>query len=514
MFNPIPTLPNLTYFVHRFFMYMAVEQPIGCTAIKWKPEPHLQRNINLYQIQHEQFAALCDRNDESGIVQFWLDIALNDLPSKQTWEPQNRVEKAWEHLSLYCEESCYRAASQVWKENQYKSWEEYIFFARCLVYDSGRFRAILAKYDPSQASLYTYMTEVLRKTIKDESAVSKFSKWRLLCKRSNKELKEALFRYGRFEPEISRFLFARKYFKQVYQFNKIQNSATRSSKRWIEPDIHDFQAAAQSYNLEKLLAIAPHQVAVGQDITGEQIQDWMEICITALRNYPHSITPCISLELMSACGQEINVDNEVKQELESSISEPSIIWQCTESILKENLLMLNEAQQEILYLYYGLRWSQKKIAAKFAVTQGAIAHRLQTIERKLINTVYSLKQPPKWVERYIQKWLQYNYETPDSADLIHTVLVAAVSRLNYQSQNLLRLYYGQKFDMTTISKQLHLTPNIVSEVLHQTHCELETVLLQEINLMLKKFINIWLIKKYNYINSLNISQKQLLLSDT
>ncbi|MEH2147080.1 sigma-70 family RNA polymerase sigma factor [Nostoc sp.] len=485
---------------------MTIDNSIGRRSIQWKAELHLQRNIDLYKTQHDQFAALLNHKSEQGLVQFWLDMALNNLPSKYDWEPENRSQKAWEHLSLYCEESCYRAASQVWKENQYKCWEEYIFFARCLVYDPVRFRAILAKYNPSISPLSAYIIEVLRKTIKDEGAVAKFSKWRLLCKKSNKELQEALIRYGICEPKVSRFLFARKYFQQVYQFNKIQNPATRRGQRWIEPDSNDFQEAAQYYNAEKILAIAPHQVAVGKDVTGEQLQGWMETSITALRNYPQSIAPSISLEVMGAVSYKIESDGGFHLEIADSTPEEKSLCQQTEAVLQQELLALNDDQKEILYLYHALGWNQKQIAAKFAITQGAIARRLQTIERRLINAVYSLKQPPQWVSGYVTTWLMYNYETPDYSDLIHTALVTAVKRLNTQSQDLLRLYYGQKLDTNAISNQLCLPPDIVNELLFQINYELEIALLKELDTMIRRFLNIWL-NQYKYIRDENLSSK-------
>ncbi len=501
MLNQMPTLPNIMH-VHRFYMYMAVENTISRVAVQWKPEPHLQRNIVLYKNQHDYFAELLDQGNEQGIVLFWLDMALNNYPVKQNWEPENRVKIAWQHLSLYCEESCYRAASQMWKESKHKCWEEYIFLARCLIYNTEKFRAILAKYDPSHSLLYTYITEVLRKTIKDEGAIAKFSKWRLLCKKSSKELSEALIRYGRFEPDISRFLFARKYFKQVYQINKSQNPATRSGQRWVEPDSNDFQEAAQYYNGEKCLAFAPHQVAVGRDVTGEELQGWMEICIAALQNYPNSINPSISLEVVSAGGREIELDGVYHPvchlEFEDLTPEPESIWKQTEPILLTELLALNSEQQEILYLYYGLGWNQKQIAVKFGVTQGAIARRLQTIEKKLVNTLYTLKRPAQWVTSYITTWLESNYETPRHTDLIHVTLVAAIKKLDVQAKNLLHLYYGQKMNANVISDRLNISLDEVTEYLQKAQCQLESALIHEIDAMLKKFLNKWLHKSYKH----------------
>ncbi|BAZ10276.1 hypothetical protein NIES4071_20910 [Calothrix sp. NIES-4071] len=477
-------------------MYMTIDSTLNHKVIRWQAEPHLQRNFDLYSTQHEDFALLLSRGSQRGLVEFWLDIALNSFSPRQAWEPESRVSKAWEHLKLYCEESCYRAATLVWKEDKYRCWEEYIFLARCLVYDTARFQAILTKYNPSDSPLDVYMTEVLRKTIKDEATVAKFSKWRLLCKKSDKELREALVRYGRLEPEISRFLFARKYFKQVYQVNKIQNSTTRTQKRWVDPDITDFEETAQVYNSQKLLSMAPHQVAVGAEVSGNEVQRWMEICVLALQNYPKSITPSVSLETMYALGQDIESSRGLYDDVHGITSYASSLWRHTDIVLQDELLKFNSEQQEIIYMYYSLGWNQNQIAAKFGVTQGAIARRLQTIERRLIQAIGKIKQPPQWVKEYIANWLCCNYETPDNLDLIHTVLVAGVKRLKVEFQDLLRLYYAQRLDVSMIAVRLGISSEAVDSLIYQAQCELEVILLKELDILIRKFLSVWLTKQY------------------
>jgi RNA polymerase sigma factor (sigma-70 family) len=493
MFNLIPALPKQRRLPHRFFMYMTIDSTLNRKVIRWQAEPHLQRNFDLYSTQHQDFAMLMSRGSERGVVEFWLDMALNNFSPLEAWEPKGRVSKALRHLSLYCEESCYRAASLVWKDDKYRCWEEYIFLARCLVYDTARFQAILTKYNPSDSPLDVYMTEVLRKTIKDEATVAKFSRWRLLCKKSDKELREALVRYGRLEPEISRFLFARKYFKQIYQASKIQT--TKIQKRWVDPDITDFNETAQVYNAQKLLSMAPHQVAVGVEVSGDEIQRWMEICILALQNYPKSITPSVSFEAMHAQGYEIE-SSSLYDDVSGMTSYVNSLWGHTDSVLQDELLKLNSEQQEIIYMYYALRWNQNQIAAKFGVTQGAIARRLQTIERRLIQAIFTIKQPPQWVKQYIASWLYYDYETPDNLDLIHAVLVASVKRLKVEFQDLLRLHYAQRLDVNIIATRLGISPDGVDGLIYQAQCELELLVLKEIDILIGKFLNAWLIKQY------------------
>jgi DNA-directed RNA polymerase specialized sigma24 family protein len=151
-------------------------------------------------------------------------------------------------------------------------------------------------------------------------------------------------------------------------------------------------------------------------------------------------------------------------------------------------------------MYYGLGYNQNQIAAKFSVTQGAIARRLQTIERKFIQAIGTIKQPPQWVQEYVTNWLHYNYETPDNSDLIHTALIAGVKRLKVEFRNLLGLYYGQQLDVKKIAIKLSIAPDSVDQLIYQAQCELEVILLKEIDILIRKFLTLWLTKRYQKLN--------------
>ncbi|MBW4636552.1 MAG: sigma-70 family RNA polymerase sigma factor [Iphinoe sp. HA4291-MV1] len=527
MFTSIPKLPSRQNSIEKFSMYMTVENNKGYSTIKWKTEPQMHFNIELYKSRHYKFASLVNQDDNGkGLVQFFLDMAFNDRPPKEDWEPETRVQKAWEHLSAYCEESCYRAAVTVWKDDTSKSWEEYIFLSRCFIYSATKFRQILAKYNSNDSSVDTYVTGVLIKNIKDSAAVAKFSKWRLLHKKSYKELKEALLRAGRYEPEISRFLLARKYFKQVYQMNKIQNPAKITGQKWQEPDSADFAEAANYYNAQMLLPCVPHEVALGGNITGEQLKANMEICIAALQNYPKSITPRFSLEALTETGRQVESNESLEilsqdlltsSEVEDSRENQEIIVKRTEPALQEQLLDLKVEQQEILLLYYGFELNQKQIADRFQVTQGAIAHRLKTIEIKLLKTLYGLSKPTEWVSQYVAVWLNRNYQAPVYSDLIHVALVEAVKKLEPQEQELLRLAYGQKLDEQEIAKLLGIALSEILDVLRKTKAKLEAALINSIDTMINKYLQLWLTKvakaviklAYDKLEILQIQQTEL-----
>jgi RNA polymerase sigma factor (sigma-70 family) len=477
---------------------MTVESDQGRLTIKWKFEPHLQRNIELYKNQHEKFASLLSQHDYVSLVQFWIDMALNDLPKKEEWEPNNRVQKAWEHLAVYCEESCYWSAVQVAKDDGAKSWEEYIFYSRCLIYDTLKFRQILTKYNSDNYSFDTYISNILINTIKNEAYVAKFSRWRLLHQKSNKELKEALVRAGVYEPEVSRFLFARKYFQQVYQMNKVQNRTKRTGEKWPKPDSGDFALTAEYYNAQMLLPGVPHEVSTGAKITGKQLQDWMEICITALHNYPKSITPQFSLDALREKGYEAEFEDTPEilehSQVNDSVENQGRTVKQSELALQEQLLSLKREQQEILLLYYGIGLNQKQIAERLEVTQGAIARRLQTIEIKLLKTLCQLSKPPEWVNQYVTGWLVGNYQAPLKSDLIHVALVQAIKKLEPQEQEVLRLTYGQKLDEQIIANQLGISQPELGEILLRNKSKLEAALIQEIDRMINEYLQLWLQK--------------------
>ncbi len=508
MFNYLPKLPyRITQ--EKFYKYMDLESSNANSAIRWKPEAYLQRNIELYQSRHEKFASLSNQEDNTrDLVQFWIDMALYDLPLPENWESNNRVQKAWEHLSVYCEESCYYAAFDVSKVDRSQSWEEFIFFARCLIYDRNKFKNILVQYNNVNSSLDTYVTKIIINTVKDKTSVGKFSTWRLFVDKSDKELKEALNRHGKCEPEISRFLFARKYFKQVYQMNKLQNPAVTKGKKYPEPSETDFMEVVNYYNTQKLLSSAPHEVAAGANITVEELKTWIEVCIAALYNYPKSIASSFSLEALQDAGREFEALSE-EVFVEADSTKTSLISKL--SALELQLCSLKPDQQKILLLYYGFELNQTQVADNFKVTQGTIAARLKTIELKLIKTLSQLSQPTEWVSQYVAVWLVGSYQSPVYSDLINVALVEALKKLEQLEKDALRLYYGQKMYQKDIANQLQITESKLALISDNAKSKLEDYLIKEIDCIINQYLKIWLSNTCKCVvksacNNLKVSQ--------
>ncbi len=464
--------------------------------IRWKTESNLKKNLDLYISKNQNFASLFSGEDKSGeIVKFWVDMALHNLPLKEEWEPENRVQKAWEHLTLYCEESCYWASFQIWKNDKSKSWEEYIFICRCFIYELNQFQEVLTKYNFTSYSLVTYIKKVLVNVIKKRGFVAKYSKWRLLQQKSDKELREALIRDGREQAEICKMFFARKYFKQVYQINKIQNPHKHIGEKWQEPDNDDFAEAAKFYNTEKLLDNAPHEVSIGANITGDKLKLWMEICIAALLKYPNSITPYFSLERLQEQGYTVDTENNflsTPYELEDSFDKQLGLLDKIEPALQEEFFQLKPEQQKLLLIYYGLELKQSQIAERYEVTQGAIARRLQTIEIRFLKVILQLSQPSHWVTRYVSRWLVSNYSSPHHFDLIHIALVNGIKKLETQEQEILRLIYGEKMDEIITANYLRINQLELIDKLRKIISKLEFYLIEMVDELIHKYLRLWL----------------------
>ncbi len=503
----IPILPRRESNIDKFSMYLMLNTQNGRLVIQWKYQPYLKRNMELYEEMNEGFSRLCRQQDKGiGLAQFWRDVALFKPQPIADWEPANKPTLAWEHLASYFEEKCYWAAKHVCKEYNKHSWEEYLCLARLLVYNPLKLGEILARYDSAKANIDTYVTEALAKHIKYEAEINRFSRWRLLYKKSDKELKEALQISGHCEPEISQVLFARKYFKQVYLVNKVKNPSRQTGKKWPDPDQEDFDKSASCYNAEKLLPSVPHEVsATSTTVTGKQIQDWMEICITALQNYPKLIVPLFSLDALQAIGREAKSE-ERKNDYKLEWQGTAVVCETgeyfvnkTNSALRQQLETFQPEHQKIMLLYYGFGLKQKQLAVKLGINQSTISRYLAKSTLKLLDTLARVSQPQQWVKQYVTGWLEQDYPAPLHSDLIQAALVSAIKELEPEKREILQLCYGQQMDETKIAHQLGVNPAEVTAKLSQSQHQLQENLMNAINIWIKEYIEKWLSKHYESV---------------
>lgn len=487
-FENMPGMPKRENSNEKFSTYLTLETSSGQINFKWKYESRLKRNLDLYQQKNHYFSQLCQhRNKRNDLAQFWVNIALQETQIIYDWEPENRKELALEHLGSYCEETCYWSAKEVWKECKELSWEEYLCIARLFVYNTSKFLNILTKFNRETASLDTYIKKIIIAEIKTVTSVGKFSRWRLLCEKSNKELQEALQRLGRCEPEISCLIFARKCFKQVYLINTVKAPNRKSGQKWPEPKNEDFQVSAHCYNAEKSLPDAPHEVfANSNTINGEQMQSWMGICLQALQEYrkPRPVEPPES------------------PPVDPRSPDPEEPGPRTDSALRQQLATLEPDLQKVLFLYYGVRLSQTRLAGILGVNQATISRYLTRLQVKLLKTVASLSQPNEWVQQYVEGWLERNYPTPQYSNLIHATLVAAIKKLETQETELLRLRYGQHLNDQEIAARLGIQEIALITRLKAAKHYLQSELIATIDKWIKDYLEKWLFKHYqSLVNS-------------
>jgi DNA-directed RNA polymerase specialized sigma24 family protein len=498
----IPRLPVRRDNAEHFFTYLIVDNCNGSPVIQWQNQAHLKRNFELYKERNEELLHLCSQpNKSQSIAEFWRQIAI-DNPSliAQEWEPKNRKILALKHLASYFEKQSYYAARTVSSKSNDLPWEEYLCCARTFIYNFDALLRLLRSYNLShQTSIDTYIQQSLIKVIKSEADIGKFSPWRLLTKKSDKELLEALLRAGYQEPDISRFIFARKYFKQVYRLNKLNNPTIRQTgKRWSEPDSKDFQAAAECYNAEKYLSSAPHEVSAGLNINGKQMQAWMKICIDVLQKYPKSIN-LIFMEEIKQQGEETEEQDgeelldesklkEINLEAEELDSEENPLLYETKSAFQRELDRLKPEQHKILLLYYGADFNQKQIEMKLQVSQSAISRRLNTIKKQLLKTLIQKSHPHQWVTNYVVKWLHKNFRAPQHSELGEAALVQATKELSYLEQQVLFLRYGQKVHEEKIGNQLGMSLLEVNTKISESQYKLQSHLIEQISDWEKQYV--------------------------
>ena len=503
----IPKLPERLNNSDVFCTYFILNTDNSYGIFQWKNDPHLKRNFELYKKNNEVFAQFCSQpNGIINILDFWRDLAIEASPIVQQWERPNRSKLALHHLMSYLETSCYYAAKQVFSISKIRSWEDYLSSARIFIHNSDKIIKLLKSYDYRQASLDTYIQNVLSNEIKNQQNICKYSPWRLLVEQSEIQLQESLQRYGIQEANISQYLFGRKCFNPVYKFNKVHNSALRrSGDKWLEPDSEDFQAAAESYNAEKSLSSSPHEVFAGSNISGEQMQAWMKTCITALQNY-EKLTVYSSEDIDQTRKKNKPQDSDrcsdhsdpegISPESEESDSEANPRFKETKSAFHKELDRLRLDQHQILLLYYGAGLNQKQMEIQLKLSQPAISRRLNTIKKKLLNTLIQKSQPDRWVRNYVVEWLHKSFHSPRNSELLEAALVEAIKELHPSEKQVLFLRYGEQLNEQNIANQLGISLLDVNAIIDTSQYKLNAYLIKKLPYWEKKYVEDWLREFY------------------
>ncbi|TAE03156.1 MAG: hypothetical protein EAZ98_00625 [Oscillatoriales cyanobacterium] len=503
----IPRLPERLNDSDVFCTYFILNTDNYHEFFEWKNDRRLKRNFELYKKNNEVFAQFCSQsNDIINILEFWKNLVIDASPTVQQWERPDRRQLALGHVRSYLETSCYYAARKVFSTSKIRSWDDYLSSARIFIHNSDKIVKLLKSYDSSQASLKTYIDNILIKEIHNQEDICKYSRWRLLIEKSEKQLREALEIYGIQEPNFSQYIFGRKCFDPVYKFNKVRNPALRRSRgTWPDPDSEDFQAAAESYNSQKSLSSAPHEVSAGSSISWEKMKAWMEICIIALQKYEKRIIDTSEYihETFKKSEQQDSdgcLDDsepeDMSLEAEESDSQANSRFEETKSAFEKELDSLKLEQHHILLLYYVAGFNQKQMEIKLNLTQSAISRRLNTIKKRLRTTLNQQSQPDKWVKNYVVEWLHKSFHSPQHSELCEAALVEAIKELHPSERQVLFLRYGEQVNEQNIASQLGISLLDVNAIMDISKHKLQAYLMKELTRWEKECMEVLLKEFY------------------
>ncbi len=492
---------------HRFCTFYDFTYNNGYPPFKPLVQSQLRKRI-------ERLARLHPEWKESDYVQYFGEIMLN--------QPESDVEKRfahWHFLAYLDLDRCYL----IWRNFHYfpfyaaKS-EDFYNLTNEILYLLPKFIKYLSKYNPqneSKASIKTYIIGILNNSIREN--INLQSNWHLLCnvdtnslRRANnfgQKLRKALEKYGLREPAISHYIFAWRYFVPVYKHNRIYNFEQRRNERWPEPTNSDFAEAAQYYNTQRFQPDAPLQVSTGQEVTPEIIEEWMIICIKALRKAEEIIEISRDADIYEQ--QEEQIDNWItldsQDDKSDSLEQVEIILRQEIKKIEANLDKINsripqESRRAIMPLCYANRLTilnQEQLASLLGVHQGTISRYISKyIETPLLNRLKELLDRTFELEFYLDKFLSSRFDNPHQKNILDGLLVESIKNLDEQKQYILKLRYGQKMNLSQIGSRINSRITIDENDISKIKNNLKRLFQDKIHKWQAEYIRSWL-RNYN-----------------
>jgi transcriptional regulator with XRE-family HTH domain len=392
----------------------------------------------------------------------------------------------------------------------------------------------LNKYNTSShsgANLKTYILGVLRNVTRDY--VNWESRWHLLCdvdinsrrkfQKAEERLREALNNSGTREPEISQYLFAWRYFIPVYKNNRVYNPNQRKGGKWPEPEFSDFAETAKDYNSQRFQPGAPLQVAVGTAVAPTTIQKWMNTCIDALQQssqiieVPYDTNSNEQPDEESLNSWEALEPDEGQTESLQAVdlalrSELEIIEQNLDKIRSQIPKSCRQSVMPFCYPHRLALLTQEQFASKIGVHQGTISRYISKyVEAPLVEKFQKLTIEQFNPTTYIKTFLTEKFTYLNQANPLEAQLVAAIEDLNAESQQILKLSYGQRMDIIkltrTLSQEKPITLEEVEQKLSTAQNQLEKSFLNLLNQWQTNYVKSWLKNYYQ-----NLIQSGLLKS--
>ncbi|WP_414586689.1 helix-turn-helix domain-containing protein [Scytonema sp. PCC 10023] len=468
--------------------------------------------------------------DESDYADYFVKI-LNDDSQPET---EKRLAH-WHLLAYFDRDRCYL----IWRswcrlpfyaahaENLYALTNEHL----C---NREKLQQYLNKYktsNDSRANLKTYMVGVLRNVMRQQ--IHWESKWHLLCdvdisshrklQKAEERLREALINSGSREPKISQYLFAWRYFVPIYKNNRVYHPNRREGDKWPEPELSDFAETAKEYNSQRFQPVAFLQVAVGAAATPAMIQEWMNICIAALQQ------PSQIIEVSYDVNNNEQPDDRSVNSWEAleNEEEPTEALQEVDLILREEIELIEHnldnirsqipksCRQAVMPLCYPHRLAlltQEQFANKIGVHQGTVSRYIsKNVEAPLLEKFQELTSERINPSAYVTTFLTEKFTNFNSANPIEAKLFAAIADLDSESQQILKLSYGQKMNIIeltrTLSQKKPISQEEVEQKLSADQNQLEKSFLILLNQWQTNYVKLWLKNYYQ-----NLIQSGLLKS--
>jgi RNA polymerase sigma factor (sigma-70 family) len=462
--------------INRFCQYFWVSES------RWETCKDLHHNFQKYRQKHTDFAALCDREqpDDRAIVQFWLDVALKDLPTPQPWEPQNRQQLALRHLSAFLQETCRQVAKKF--ASQYRNFlsincdlevEAFDITIDFTSFSNPKFRHALTNYDPDRSRLETYFVGTLKNILRDRLKMGKNSNEKLLYKASEKKLRNALQGLGEQEPRISWIVFAHSFFKKVYGYKGWDPS--RKNKKYPKIELEDYLEVSQYYNAYRKLEMAPRLVFnSNESITENTIQEWFQLAIEALRMSENKF----QIQALEYRDPITGGEEEVfeLEEEEQCLFLPQV-EQCHAEVLQAiQSNRIPKSHLAIPFLSYGLRLPQEKVAQRCSIDQGTVSRHLsnyyeKSLQEKLERDYKTLNRP-----QYLSSWLFKSSIPKIWTPKVVRALDNAYKQLSLKDRTVLTVCDGSLSFVRQVALELSWTESEVKQRLEQLNATLEDVL--------------------------------------
>jgi DNA-directed RNA polymerase specialized sigma subunit len=234
------------------------------------------------------------------------------------------------------------------------------------------------------------------------------------------------------------------------------------------------------------------QASTGSDITPETIAKWMKICVEALQQ-TEKFTE-FSRDETDYEKQEEEIISWIPLE---SAEEPTNSLKQVEMVLLEELQKIEanldkirsnipsqfrRAVMPLCYSHQLALLNQEQLGNLLGIHQGTISRYISKyIETPLLNKLESFLADKFKPEFYLNSFLETRFDRLNADNILDRFLLEALQSLSRESQQIIKLRYGQKISISEIMTRLECQKDMSQK-------EIEQLLINAKNMLLQAFI--------------------------